>query len=160
MNAPNNPNAKSRPMGWLVLPLRLILAALFAFAAYVKIVDPRLFAQSVEAFKILPEHLVVTMTFVIPWTEMFVAACLVLGLWTRAAALVLTGLLAVFVVGIVSVLYRGMDVKCGCFGKYEIPCSGALGICHIIRNGVLMLMSLLVVIFGPGPLAIDRPSSR
>jgi hypothetical protein len=41
---------------------------------------------------------------------------LVLNVWTRAAALLLAALLAVFTVGLASALTRGIDLACGCFG--------------------------------------------
>jgi len=152
--------AAVRPMGWLVLPARLALGALFIFAAYVKLSNPQHFALSVAAFKLLPDHLAVLVTFVVPWTELVAGVALVVGLWARSAAFLLALVLAVFMAGIGSVLYRQMDVECGCFGKFEIPCTGKVGVCHLARNGVLILLALVVMIWGPGPLAVDRESTK
>lgn len=143
----------------LALPIRLVMGGLFLFAASVKLGDPQQFAFSVHAFKILPEHLSILATFVIPWLEIVLGACLVLGCWTRAAATLLTLLIAGFLAGIISVIVRKMDVTCGCFGKFEIPCTGPIGICHVIRNSVLIAGSVYVAIAGPGPMAIDRPKA-
>ncbi|MBK9188930.1 MAG: DoxX family membrane protein [Phycisphaerales bacterium] len=140
----------------LALPVRLILGGLFLFAAYVKLGDPQQFAFSVHAFKILPEHLSILATFVIPWVEIVLGACLVLGCWTRAAATLLSLLIAGFLGGIISVIARKMDVTCGCFGKFEIPCTGPIGFCHVARNAVLLVGAMFITLVGPGPAAVDR----
>jgi uncharacterized membrane protein YphA (DoxX/SURF4 family) len=154
---------EAHPIGWLVLTCRVVLGGLFIFAAYMKLKDPQAFADSVLAFKIIPDtadHLTTLTTFIVPWTELVAAIVLILGLWARAGALVLSLMLVAFIVGISSVLYRHMDVSCGCFGRFEWPCRGNLGWCQIGRDVAMLAMGLLVVLKGPGPLAIDRESSR
>jgi uncharacterized membrane protein YphA (DoxX/SURF4 family) len=146
-----------------VLLSRLALGGLFIFAAYMKLKSPQAFAISVKAFDVIDasaDHLNILITFVVPWTEMIAGVVLVLGLWARAAAMVLSAMLVVFIAGIASVIYRNMDVTCGCFGKFEWPCMGKLGMCQIGRDAAMLLMGLLVVWKGPGPLAIDRESTR
>ncbi|MFA6044242.1 MAG: MauE/DoxX family redox-associated membrane protein [Phycisphaerales bacterium] len=154
--------SKIRPLGWLVLPCRIILGGLFVFAGVIKLMNPQLFQQAIAAFKVpgMPSHLEILLTFVVPWCEIAAGAALLLGLWTRSAALLLSSMLVVFIALISSVLWRGMDVKCGCFGKFEVPCTGPVGPCHLVRNGVLLALGLMVVFFGPGPLAIDRESTK
>lgn len=153
---------KIRPVGWLVLPCRVVLGALFVFAGVVKLQNPQLFQQSIAAFKTgLPEHLEILFTFAVPWTEVVAGAALLLGLWARASALVLCGLLLGFIGLVVSVLMRPhLSVSCSCFGKFEIPCTGPVGTCHLARNSVMLALGLVVVLFGPGPLAIDRESTK
>lgn len=141
--------------GIAVLVVRLALAGLFAFSGVVKLNDPQAFAFSVKAFEILPDHLAVLATFAIPWTELLCAACLLLGLWTRAAAVILALTLAIFIAGIASVLSRGLSVNCGCFGGFKLACTGPLGLCNILQNSVLLLAALAVAALGHGRLGID-----
>lgn len=152
--------ARGRPMGWLVLPLRLLLGGLFVFAGVMKVQDTQNFAFAVHGFKLMPEHLVVLAAFVLPWLEMVAGAMLVLGIWTRASAGVIGFMTLGFLGGIISVIVRGMDVKCSCFGKFEFPCEGAIGYCHVVRNAVMIAMAGAIVLWGPGPLAIDRESTK
>ena len=93
-------------------------------------------------------------TFVLPWMELIAGVLLLAGVWTcrRRGH---RRMLVAFIFGIISVIYREMDVSCGCFGKYEIPCKGSLGVCHLIRNSVLLAMAGLVS-SRPGPLTFDR----
>jgi uncharacterized membrane protein YphA (DoxX/SURF4 family) len=142
--------------GVILLLLRLFLGGMFIFAATVKLNDPQGFSESVKAFKILPDHLAQLATFAVPWIEALCGVALVLGLWSRASALVIALLLAAFIAGIASVLSRGLSVSCGCFGKLQPFCSGPLGMCNIIQNAVLMVIGLLVAAFGGGLISLDR----
>ncbi|CAG0975521.1 thiosulfate dehydrogenase [quinone] large subunit [Phycisphaerales bacterium] len=151
---------KIRAWGWLGLLTRLLLGGLFLFAAYVKLRNPVIFRQGVDAFKILPEHLSILAAYVVPWTELVAGVLLVLGLWARSAALVIGTMLVAFIAAMVSVLYRGIDAHCSCFGKFEIPCEGPVGWCHLVRNGVLVGLAVIVVAIGPGTLAMDRESTK
>lgn len=155
-----DPAPKARPIGWLVLPVRVLLGALFVVAGYLKISDPQSFAFAVKGFKILPDHLIVPTAFALPWIEVLAGILLIIGLWTRGGAVVIFLMLLGFTAGQVSVIERGLDVKCSCFGNLEWPCGGAVGTCHLIRNAVLMLMALIAATLGPGPLAIDRHPQR
>lgn len=149
--------------GLAVAIVRILLGGLFIFAGVIKLGDIQGFAFSVKAFEIFPaeaEHAVRLVTFAVPWTELIIGVMLVLGYWTRGAALLLAAILAGFVAGIVSVLARDMNVTCGCFGRFERPCTGPIGVCHVIRNAVLLLGTLFVVWKGPGSMAIDRQVAR
>lgn len=146
--------------GLFALVLRVFLGGLFIFAAGMKLRDPQVFVQAVMAFKILPDHLAVLATFAVPWVEMIAGVLLVLGLWTRAAALVVSVLLVMFIAGMGHILMQGEKVHCSCFGKFEWPCDGPVGPCQLVRNGVLLLVSLTLMFLGPGRLAVEGRCSR
>jgi uncharacterized membrane protein YphA (DoxX/SURF4 family) len=150
-----------RALGWLAFPARLLLGGLFVFAGVMKLLNPTLFAQAIGAFKFnLPDHLLVVSAFVTPWVEIVAGAAMVLGVWSRAAAGLICVMLVGFLGALASVLVRGLDVHCSCFGEFEYPCTGAVGWCQIVRNTVLLVLGLTVVFLGPGPLAIDRESTK
>ena len=68
---------------------------------------------------------------------------------------------AVFIAAITSVLLRpGIDTKCGCFGKFEWPCGETVGVCQLFRDLVMLAMAVFLMVKGPGPLAIDRESTK
>jgi uncharacterized membrane protein YphA (DoxX/SURF4 family) len=147
-------------IGLLATLVRVVLGGLFIFAAVIKLRNPQLFVQGVMAFKILPDHLAHLAAFVVPWMELLAGIALVLGLWARAGAVLLGAMLLAFIGGMISVIARDMDVTCSCFGKFEIPCSGAIGACHLARNSVLFAMAAFIALVGPGSLAIDRESAK
>lgn len=147
-------------MGWVALPCRLLLGGLFVLAAVLKVSSPMQFAEAIAGFKIVPAHLVGVVTFVIPWTELVAGAMLLLGWWSRAAALVISALLLSFIAGVISVIIRGIDTKCSCFGDLEWPCGAGVGWCQVIRNLVMLAMAGVVLRWGPGPLAAEYLLTR
>jgi uncharacterized membrane protein YphA (DoxX/SURF4 family) len=150
-------------LGLFTFLIRVVLGGLFVFAATMKLQDIQGFAFSVKAFDLLPataDHATKMLAFVVPWTELVVGLLLILGLWTRAASLLLSLILLGFIAGIISVLARDLNVTCGCFGRFEKPCTGPINSCHIIRNSVLLALTLFVFWKGPGSLAIDRTEVR
>ena len=149
-------------MSVALLVVRLLLAGAFGFAAYQKLIGPQAFAGAIKAFKTgVPDELVIKAAFMIPWTEAIAAASLLLGLWTRAGALLLSLALLVFIGAIVSVIARGMtDVECGCFGDYSWPCGVKVGWCQLWRNAVLIALTIAVVVAGPGRYSLDARLAR
>lgn len=156
--------------GWiesvlLLLPARLALAGVFGLAAYFKLSDPQAFAFAIKAFEIFDPvdqgHAIRALAFGVPWTEAIIAVMLVLGFWSRAAAMLLSALLIGFTVGLVSLIWRKIETECSCFGSLEFGCTGAVGYCHIGRNSGLILLGLLLVWRGGGRLALDhRPGAQ
>jgi uncharacterized membrane protein YphA (DoxX/SURF4 family) len=154
---------QSQNSGWVssVTPVaRVVVGGLFTFAAFVKLSEPQNFLDSVMAFKIfggkpMPDHLATLATFALPWIEMICGVLMILGLWARSAALVLAGLLSMFIVALVLVLQLPGPIECGCFGKFEIPCGKIVGPCHVVRNSILLGLTALVLFAGPGKWSVD-----
>ncbi len=143
--------------------VRLFLAGVFGFAAFMKLRNEeaaKAFAESIQSFDVLDKldhhHLVTLSTFAVPWAEAICAALLILGLWTRAAALVMTAALGAFMYGIYTVIARGMVVECGCFGDFNFPCSDTIGMCQMVRNGVLAAGTLYLLVRGGGRVSLGR----
>lgn len=164
MNAdsPITPDAR-RPGtagGLALLAARLLLAGVFSFAAVTKLDQPDQFARAIEKFRWTTpgdhDHLVKFLAFAIPWTELACAAALVLGVWTRSAALVLGGLLGTFTWAIVGVLRRGETFKCSCFGRLRLACPEELSTCNLYQNGALIALALAVLLLGGGRFSMDR----
>lgn len=105
---------------WLTDPLlavrvQVVLGIIFVVAAWPKIVDPPSFAHMIYNYRILPGELVHISALVMPWLELLAGLCLIFGVWTRAARILVTLLLAVFMIAIAWNLIRGNAIDCGCF---------------------------------------------
>lgn len=157
---PQPPARQPVALALLLLLLRLGLGGLFLFAAYNKWHDPQKFVFAVKGFNILPDHLAVLATYAVPWTEAIASVFLILGFWSRAAASVIGLMLVVFIVGIASVIVRGLDVNCTCFGGYKLLCSGNVGWCNIGQNVLLLAVALLLTFKGGGLLSDCRRARR
>ncbi len=148
----------------VLLPLRLVLGGVFGFAAILKLRDPQEFVFSIKAFDIFDpvahDYLIKLLAFGIPWAELLIAVALILGFWARGAATLLAVQLLGFTLGILKVIAEGKEIKCGCFGDYEWPCSSPVGWCHVGRNAVLFASSLVLAWRGAGVVSVDGAMHR
>ena len=101
----------------LGLVLRLVLGGVMLTAGALKLGHLETSARAVRAYQLLPFDVAGYVGYALPVLEVAVGVLLVLGLFTRAAALVCGLLLAAFVVGIASAWGRGLSIDCGCFGN-------------------------------------------
>lgn len=143
----------------LILPVRLFLGGLFALAAFKKLQDPQSFAEAIKGFKVVDPathgHLIVTGAFTMPWVEMVAAVLLILGMWTRAAGVTVALALAGFIAALVSVIARGLDAKCSCFGDLSLFCGSEVGWCQVVRNLILILPAVYLAVRGGGRVSLD-----
>jgi uncharacterized membrane protein YphA (DoxX/SURF4 family) len=150
---------------WIGTVARLVTGAVWIVAGALKLPDPIGSARAVRAYDLLPESVVPTVGVLLPAVEVVVGACLVLGLLTRASAVLSTALFVVFIAGIASAWARGLEIDCGCFGgggakegaSSEYPW-------EIARDTALALASLWLVRWPRTRLALDnlifRPDGR
>lgn len=143
----------------LIVPVRLFLGGLFALAAFKKLQDPQSFAEAIKGFKVVDPathgHLIVTGAFTMPWVEMVAAVLLILGLWTRAAGVTVVLALGGFIAALISVIARGLDANCSCFGDLSLFCGSEVGWCQVARNLILILPALYLAVRGGGRASMD-----
>ena len=105
---------------------RLTLAGIFIYASLDKIAHPAAFAKDVYNYQILPDALINLTALVLPWLELFLGLCLLVGIWLPGAVLTVNGLMVVFLAALVFNLARGLDINCGCFSTgSEAPAMSA-----------------------------------
>ena len=104
---------------FLSFVLRLVVGGVFVYAGVLKILDPAQFANDVANYRLLPSALVNFVAITLPWVETVAGILMVMGFWLPGSALVITGLMGVFLVAIGQALVRGLDIQCGCFGTIE-----------------------------------------
>lgn len=141
------------------LAVRLYLGAIFLLACWHKILHPAAFALDIATYQILPLGLVNLQAIVLPWVELAAGLMLLLGFRTRAAALLVAGMMAVFTVAIAIAVAKGLDMSCGCFasqGSAEDPISWRT----IVRDTSWLLLALYVFVFDRRPLGLDRLFGR
>ena len=127
----------------LLLLCRVVLGALFAWAAVAKLPDMAAFAQDVANYRLVPPLLVPWVASAVVGIELLAGLALISGVMARPAALVIGGLLAVFTGFLAQALLRGIDLRCGCFGGDE-PASWWT----VVRD-LVMLAAAAAVARGP-----------
>ena len=103
----------------------------------------KLSAYHARAFSIFPDLLERFFAVYIPWLELILGLCLLTGLLYRAAALLFALLISGFTVAILSVMARGIEIDCGCFGLLAdyLHLPDAADYKAVIRNLVFLAMA-------------------
>jgi protein-disulfide isomerase len=101
---------------WVATVVRLVLAAVWAWAGVVRIADPAASVDAVRAYQMLPDVLERGVGYGLPFVALVLAALLLLGLAVRVAAAVSAALFLFELVGLVAAAARGLRIGCGCLG--------------------------------------------
>jgi uncharacterized membrane protein YphA (DoxX/SURF4 family) len=122
----------------ITLALRLLLGAVFIYAAYTKLRQSwLLFALSIDSYGLLPEWAVLGVARTLPWFELGLGVMLIAGAWLRYVSIVAAAILGVFFSIMLASYTTGAGIDCGCFGVGE-----ALSAKTIARDGVLLAMAV------------------
>ena len=97
--------------------LRVALGTLFIISSFAKLQHPDLFIDAVQNYHMLPAGLADFFGTLLPWVELFVGWCLVLGIFPTFASAICTLMTLTFVVGNVSSFFREVGEACGCLGN-------------------------------------------
>jgi putative oxidoreductase len=129
-------------LGWIVIILRVILAAIFIYAGVSKILNPLRFITDIDNFHLLPWTATVPLAFYLPWLEIICGMALLFLRFDRGALLILCTLTFVFVFALISARIRGIDISCGCFGHAMRDLSFTS---HLALNfGIIVVLFLLL----------------
>lgn len=125
--------------------LRVVLGVVFVWASWLKVIDPQRFADIVQAYRVLPLALVNPVALILPWVEAVCGLLLIAGYMTRGSALVVDGLMFIFIVTFVVNLFRGIDVSCGCF-SLSLEAKNQLWI-YLIRDLAIFMAGVWVLLY-------------
>jgi protein-disulfide isomerase/uncharacterized membrane protein YphA (DoxX/SURF4 family) len=142
-------------LGWVGLVVRVVLAAVWAWASLAKIHDPRTFLRAVRAYDATPEWLSKVIAYGLPMLELTVAVLLLIGLIVRYAAAVSAVLLLIFLVGLVEAAARGIKLECGCFGGGGGTTGSTSYTLDILRDLGLLVLSAFLILWPLTKLSVD-----
>ncbi len=128
----------------LSMIFRFILGAVFIYAGVQKIFVPAEFSQAIQNYMILPVSLTNLVAIFLPWIEICCGSLLLVGIFIRASAILISLLNLVFIIAILSALIRGLDINCGCFGS-DTPVDWL----KLVENLTLLAMSVHLVYRAP-----------
>ncbi len=154
-------------LAYLAVHARWMIGGVLLAAGVAKSRDVAEFVSTIQLFRILPAQLSRRWIFsviarLIIGTELLLAACLLAGLAVELATAVAAVLFSIFTLAILVSLARHETFGCNCFGPYFREMIGAKA---VIRNALLIVISLFVLRFYDGFLALDamlfsRPVAR
>ena len=123
---------------WLA---RLAAGGVFVYASAHKILYPAAFARDIYNYQLLPDAWINPLAIYLPWLELFCGLALIsVRPLRRGAALLIGGMLAAFIVAIVSAMARGLDIRCGCFTS---PGTHRLGWLNLALDAALLPLTVL-----------------
>ena len=96
--------------------VRLAIAGIWLVSGGAKLADRIGTVVAVDAYEVLPASSVPVVASVLPLLEIALGVLLLVGVGTRAAAVVSAALLVVFLAGLAQAWIRGLSIDCGCFG--------------------------------------------
>ena len=142
-----HPDTGWRANGWLDLALRWLLGGLFVLASAHKIMDPAAFAKIIYGYDLFPAAAINLIAIILPYIELTAGLALIIGVYPRAAAVILSGLLLGFILAISINAFRGHVFDCGCFASGENALWRSTPAWLLGRNGILLLMGWSISVF-------------
>lgn len=146
--------------GWVGMAARLIIGAVWIWAAWSKLGNPRGFVQAVRAYDATPEWLSKAIGYGLPVLEICLGILLVLGIVVRAAAATSAVLFVVFLIGVVQADVRGIKLSCGCFGGGGITLGNTQYTLDILRDIGLLILAVYLVVWPVTRLSLDEFLAR
>jgi uncharacterized membrane protein YphA (DoxX/SURF4 family) len=139
------------------VPLRLLVGIVFVYASLYKLLEPREFAISIALYDMLPLELVNLMALTLPAIELVTGVTVILGLWTRASAAVINGMLLMFIFAIGYVVFvRGQaEFGCGCFSPAAEEAGKELATGTLWRDVGYLAAGVYVMVFDDGAVGLD-----
>jgi len=129
---------------------RVILAAMFFYTGYIKIMAPLQFAITLLGYDLFPEVLIPFFAQWFPWAEIALGVLLlfdgvIFGVksvrWNiRHVAAATTALLLFFTVILSITYFRGIEANCGCFNFTD-----KISPLTILRDSIIMLPALYLL---------------
>jgi uncharacterized membrane protein YphA (DoxX/SURF4 family) len=123
---------------------RILLGNTFLLASVDKIAYPHEFKNIIMSYNILPKEYAPLFSYSLPYIELVFGVLLIIGLFRRTSALVLSFLLSIFIIAIVVKSFSGNIGNCGCifFSSANLEISAHY---LILRNLALLLMGAIIV---------------
>lgn len=144
------------------LIFRVIIGSIFLLAGLAKVSDPVRFMFTLREFSLFPDVIVLFLALYLPWLEFVLGLFLILGLLYRASSLLLACLNAAFMLAILSVILRGMEVDCGCFGLLAdvLKLPDMADMKAVLRNAVFAGMCLYIFLAKRTAVSLEGYLSR
>jgi putative oxidoreductase len=128
---------------YLSIFCRVLLGAIFISFALSKILRPAVFALNVVDYSMMPSWGVNLWALALPWAELVCGLFLILGIRTRAAAVLIAAMNISFIVGLVNAILNNMPINCGCVGEVGEPVNWL----KVLKNAGMVVMCIQIFLY-------------
>lgn len=133
---------------WLSLEVRLAMGIIMIAAAVPKMMDVDASIRAVRAYRLVPEVFVPFFGTALPYFELVFGLVLIVGVFTRWAAILWLVLMAAFVFGVAWAWAKGYSIDCGCFGGGGDVAAGTTNYPqHMLERAGFVALGTFLLIF-------------
>ncbi len=104
---------------WFSRIIEIGIGTVFVVSGIIHTNNPCEFLNAVLHYEIVFGIWATTIAIILPALEFLVGVCLVTGTARIGALAMSSALLGIFAVAQGAALYRGLEIDCGCFGRYS-----------------------------------------
>ena len=128
---------------YLAFILRLFVGYYFIYSSMSKIPYPAQFADLLAAYRLFPYPFVNLFAVVVPWVELVTGLFIIIGLRTRATAIIIILLYITFNVAVGLNVIAESPITCGCHDTVGEPVTWM----KVAKNTVWLLFTIQVFFF-------------
>ena len=125
----------------IVLISRILIGGILIYASFNKIADPGGFARAIDNYHLIPFGLENIMAILLPWVELIVGICLILGIFIDGAAFLVIAMMIVFIIAITFAILSGYNIECGC----GLKPGELVGIRKIIEDLTYLILAWMIL---------------
>lgn len=142
---------ESKYNSYISLLLRIYIGVVFIYASLHKIAHPDMFAIDIATYDILPLYLVNLMAIILPYIELTSGILIIIGPFQKEGALLISGMMCMFLIALIIAIYKGINASCGCFASQSVE-EDPISYKTVIRDLSWLLIALYVLLFDKRPL--------
>ena len=131
----------------LRLLLHFFFGGVFVYAGILKVADPMSFLDDVRSFDLLRDPWSAWLAMGLPWLEIFAGLAVMSGFLRSGGLMILNASLVIFLIAISIAWWRGIDIRCGCFGHADATSNYR----DLILRDLLLLAAGIVLVWHDKP---------
>lgn len=131
----------------LRLLLHFFFGGVFVYAGILKVADPMSFLDDVRSFDLLGDPWAAWLSMGLPWLEIFAGLAVMSGFLRSGGLMILNASLVIFLIAISIAWWRGIDIRCGCFGHADATSNYR----DLILRDLLLLAAGIVLVWHGKP---------
>jgi len=124
-----------------VLIARILIGGILIYSSLEKFIDPSGFASAINNYHIIPFGLENSLAIILPWIELIVGICLILGVFIDGAAFLVIIIMVIFISAITYAILSGYNIECGC----GLKPGEMVGVQKIIENFTYLILAWMIL---------------
>ena len=125
----------------VVLISRILIGGILIYSSFEKFIDPSRFASVINNYHIIPFGLENSFGIILPWIELIVGICLMLGIFIDGVAFIVIIIMVIFIIAITYAIINGYNIECGC----GLKPGEMIGIQKIIEDFTYLILAWMIL---------------